>query len=490
MNIADRVLNRFGLLRRDSLNDREIIDMLTAGSRSASGQSVTVASAMTSTVVYACVRVIAETMASLPLKLYRRGERRTEATNHPLYTVLHDRANGNQTAFEYREMLFGHLKTWGNHYSEIEMNAKGDVIGLWPLRPDRMEVKRVDGQVVYVYTMPNGGTIGLPAYRVMHVREMALDGLVGMSPIGQARNAIGLALSTEEFGGRFFANGASAGTVLKHPGKMSKEAYQRLLKSWEDRHMGLTNAMRTAILEEGIDIKTVGLPMKDAEFLETRKYQALEACRIFRVPPHKVGILDNATFSNIEHQAIEFSTDTIRPNAVRFEQVITRDLIGTRESATLYAEHVLDGLLRGDTNSRYAAYAIGRQWGWLSPNDIRHRENMDPIDGGDRYDAPLNMAPLTGAPQPEPGQPDQSAANNALRAWCADAAGRLAGRVCQDYEPRHVPWMVNVIRPLAAHSGHSDPAASAERVARSMLELKHDQTAMESYLLDFTGVGV
>lgn len=451
------------------LNDPEIVRILgdAAGSQSASGQLVTAASAMRNTVLYACIRVIAETMASLPLKVYRRlpGGGKAEESGHTLYRVLHTQANALQTAFEFRENLFGHLKLWGNAFAEIEMNDRADVLGLWPLRPDRMEIVRTDqGEIVYVYTRPNGEKVGLPRFRVMHLREMSVDGLVGLSPIAQARNAIGLGMATEEYGSRFFKNGASPGTVLKHPGKLSEKAYQRLLGSWEARHQGLSNAMRTAIIEEGMSLENLGVPNRDAEFLETRKYQALEMCRLYRVAPHMVQILDNATFSNIEHQGIEFATMTVRPNSVRFEQVIGRDLIGAREGVSLFAEHVLDGLLRGDTPSRYAAYAIGRQWGWLSSNDVRGMENLNPIVGGDRYDVPLNMADAAASVAPA-----APAARDAFGAWRADICARAAARMGASRDAKHRAWLIDALTPLAEARGLPDPAAASAAAASEVL---------------------
>jgi len=360
----------------------------------AAGVDVTVEGSLQSSAVFACVRVLSETVPSMPLVLYRRLSRGKErATSHPLYGLLHDLPNPEMTAFEFRETLMGHLALWGNAFAEVELNKGGQVRGLWPLRPDKMKVVRRAGRLWYVYKLPSGTHAELPFERVMHLRGLSTDGVMGYSPIDLARQSVGLALGTEEFGARFFGNGAQTGTVYEHPGKLSDEAYERLKSSIEKRHQGLERAHRIAILEEGMKANQVGIPPENAQFLETRKFQVDEIARWYRMPPHKIGSLEHATFSNIEHQAIEFVSDTIQPWCVRWEQGIKRDLLTDRERAEYFAEHLVDALLRGDTLSRYQAYATARQNGWMSANDIRERENMNPVDGGDVYLVPLNMVP-------------------------------------------------------------------------------------------------
>ena len=365
-----------------------------ASMSTAAGVDVTVESSLQSVAVFACVRILAETVASLPLVLYRRLARGKErATDHSLYSLLHDLPNPEMTSVELRETLMGHLALWGNAYAEIEYDNAGRVRGLWPLRADKVTPKRQGGRLVYVVEMPIGPDETLPSDRVMHIRGLGYDGMVGYSPIGLARQAVGLALATEEFGARFFGNGARPGMVLEHPGKLSDEAYDRLKESWEMRHQGLSQAHRIAILEEGMKAEAIGIPPEDAQFLQTRKFQVTEIARLFRVPPHMLADLERATFSNIEHQSLEFVIHTIRPWLVRWEQAIHRDLLSENERQTYFAEHLVAGLLRGDVASRYQAYATARQNGWMSANDIRELENMNPVDGGDVYLVPLNMVP-------------------------------------------------------------------------------------------------
>lgn len=400
-----------------------------AGMQTASGVNLSVEGSLTLPSVFACVRVISETVASLPLLTYRRqGRGKSRAGDHILYKLLKEQPNPEQTSFEWREMMISHVTTWGNGYSEIVWSRRGQPVALWPLRPDRMTVERKNGELLYHYRRNNGQPDTFPAYRVHHIRGLSGDGLTGYSPVRLAMQAIGLGLATEEFGARFFSNGARPGLVIKHPGVLKKEAHDRLRSSWNGDHQGLSNAHRVKILEEGAGIEKIGVPPEEAQFLETRRFQALEIARMYRVPPHKIGLLENATFSNIEHQAIEFVVDTIRPWLVRHEQAMRRDLlVGQEEHDTLLIEYLVDGLLRGDTLSRYQAYAIARQWGWQSANDIRQMENMDPIQGGDAYLTPLNMVSAS-----EPAKGKRWSEMLGLRQVYEDATRRLVRREAAD----------------------------------------------------------
>lgn len=369
-------------------------DFLDLGT-SAAGIGVTPDSAMTSSAVYACVRILSETVASLPLVMYRRQDRgKTRAPEHPLYRLLHDQPNDFMTALELRETLQAHLALWGNAYAQLDYNGAGQVTGIFPLRPDKMQrIETQGGQRVYHYQTPSGQVIPLNGARIWHLRGLGSDGLFGYSPIQLMRNSVGLSMATEKYGAKFFGNGARPGGVLEHPGKLSDASANRLRSSWNEMHMGLDNSHKVAILEEGLKWHEVGLPPEDSQFLETRRFQVQEIARIYRVPPHMLADLERATFSNIEHQGIEFVVHTIRPWLVRWEQSISSNLMTERDRQTFYPEHLVDGLLRGDTASRYQAYATGRQNGWLSANDIRALENMNPVDGGDVYLVPLNMIP-------------------------------------------------------------------------------------------------
>jgi len=382
------------------LSSSKLVSLFSLPSKS--GVAVDESNALTYTAVFACVRVISETIASLPLFLYRRKEKGKEkARENPLFNILHLQPNPEMTSFQFRETLQAHLLLWGNAYAEIEWDASGNVRGLWPIPPNRVKPKRDENkQLVYDISLPSGRSVTLSFVQVLHIRGLSPNGLVGYSPIALAREAIGLGLAAEEYAARFYSNDASPGGVLEHPGKLSDTAYKRLKKYWEKKYKGLSNAHRVAILEEGMKWHSITIPAKDAQFIENRKFQKREIASIFRVPPHLIGDLERATFSNIEQQGIEFVVHCIRPWAVRWEQELMVNLLLPSERDKYVIEFLLTGLMRGDIESRYKAYAIGRQWGWLSADDVRELENMNPIPNGrgDNYLIPLNMMPAPSSP--------------------------------------------------------------------------------------------
>ncbi len=361
---------------------------------SVSGTQVNERTALQSTAVYACVRIIAETVASLPLQVYRVvGEGKEKAVDHTLYRILHDEPNPEMSSFSYREVLLTHLLLWGNSYSQILRSGRGEVLGLYPLLPDRVEPDRdKEGELFYVYRSA-GQTHYLDASDVLHIPGLGFDGLVGYSPIALAKNAIGLTLSAEEYGNRFFANNATPSGVLTTAGVIKDPGKVR--EAWHTAYGGVRNSNRVAVLEEGLQYHPISLPNSDAQFLETRKFQIEEICRIYRVPPHLVADLSRASFSNIENQSISFVVHTIRPWLVRIEQAMNRKLFAEEERC--YVSFNAAALLRGDYKSRMDGYAIGMQNGFFSVNDIRRMENLDPIpseEGGDLYLVNGNMVPL------------------------------------------------------------------------------------------------
>ena len=351
----------------------------------------------------ACVRVLAETVAHLPFVLYQRDgdDGRRRANEHPLYRLLQIAPNGWQTPFEFREMMMGHVLLRGNAYAYKNVDRAGTVVELIPLNPTRVEAKHGQNGVVYEFRDKTGQKTTFPAEFIFHLKGYASDGLTGVSPIAEAREAVGLAVAAEEFGARSFANDAQPAGVLEHPAKLGEEALSNLRDSIKANHAGVQNARKYMILEEGMKWTKIGMTPNDTQFIETRKFQIEEIARIFRVPPHLIGHLERATFSNIEHQGLEFVTHTILPWLRRWEQAINARLMTPRESETYYCEFLVDALLRGDISTRYSAYATGRQWGWLSVNDIRKRENMDLIDEGDQYLVPLNMSSAGDLPSSE-----------------------------------------------------------------------------------------
>ena len=367
---------------------------------SGSGKSVTAQTAIQLSTVYACVRIISETIASLPLGVYEATDNgNLKALDHPLYRLLHDEPNTEMTSFIFREVMLVHLLVFGNSYSQIIRSGKNHIVGLYPLLPDHMDVDRDSkGNLTYTYTTSDGRTVVIKPEDVLHIPGLGFDGVVGYSPIALEKSAIGLGIASEEYGSKFFANGARPSGILTHPNTVKNP--KALRDSWNAAYGGSSNANRVAILEEGMRFEPIAIPNNEAQFLETRKFQVDEICRIFRVPPHLVGNLEHATFSNIEHQSIDFAVHTIRPWLVRIEQAMNRALFGEAEKGRYYVQFNIDGLMRGDYKSRMEGYAIARQNGWMSANDIRDLENLNPIpaeQGGNEYMVNGNMIPITSA---------------------------------------------------------------------------------------------
>jgi HK97 family phage portal protein len=371
------------------------------------GKAVTERSSMQMTAVYACVRILSETVAELPLHLYQYNEEggKEKSLEHPLYHLLHDEPNPEMSSFVFRETLMTHLLLWGNAYAQIIRNGKGEVVALYPLMPNKMTVDRDEqGKICYLYNRSSddaptlkgkGYQVKLDPTDVLHVPGLGFDGLVGYSPIAMAKNAIGLAIATEEYGAKFFANGAAPGGVLEHPGTIKDPGKVR--EAWQSQFGGSGNANKIAVLEEGMKYTPISISPEQAQFLETRKFQVNEIARIFRVPPHMIGDLDKSSFSNIEQQSIEFVKYTLNPWLVRWEQSLSRVLFKPEEKKQYFFKFNVEGLLRGDYESRMNGYATARQNGWMSANDIRELENLDRIpadSGGDLYLINGNMLPL------------------------------------------------------------------------------------------------
>ena len=365
--------------------------------RTTAGRNVNEFTAMQMTAVYLCVRVLAETLAGLPLHLYKRGNSNSKekAKDHAIYFLLHDEPNTEMTSFVFRETLMTHLLLWGNAYAQIIRNGRNDVIGLYPLMPNKMTVMRSeDGEIFYKYNYKSE-EVYLLKEDVLHIPGLGFDGLIGYSPITMAKNAIGMAMACEDYGASFFQNGAQPGGVLEHPGIIKDP--ERVRASWNAAFQGPKNANKVAVLEEGMKYQPIAIAPSEAQFLETRKFQLNEIARIFRIPPHMIGDLEKSSFSNIEQQSLEFVKYTLDPWIVRWEQSLERALLTKKEKESYFIKFNLDGLLRGDYESRMNGYAVGRQNGWMSANDIRELENLDRIsaeEGGDLYLVNGNMLPL------------------------------------------------------------------------------------------------
>lgn len=373
-----------------------------------SGKYVNERNAMQVTAVYACVRILAESIACLPVHLYRYTKvgGKEKAIDNPLYFLIHDEPNPEMTSFIFRETLMTHLLLWGNAYAQIIRNHKGEVIAIYPLMPNKMTVDRDEkGNLYYSYQVSDSdaptlktGTVILKPYEVLHIPGLGFDGLVGYSPIAMAKNSVGMSIACEEFGSKFFANGASPSGILSHPGVLKNP--EKIREGWNNTFGGTHNAGKVAVLEEGMQYTPISISPNEAQFLETRKFQIDEIARIFRVPPHMIGDLDRSSFSNIEQQSLEFVKYTLRPWIVRWEQSISRALLSESEKKEYFFKFNVDGLLRGDYQSRMAGYAVGIQNGFLSPNDVRELEDMDLIPselGGDRYMCNGNMVDIGNA---------------------------------------------------------------------------------------------
>lgn len=398
-------------LKLDASHPRDpaVLDILGIGRESATGIAVDDRSALAMSAVWASIQVLCNAISAAPLIVYERqsprGKRR--AVDHHLYPLLHHRPNPEQTSAEWLSMMMVGLCTRGNGISQIVRDQADRARELWPLRPDRTRMARNPaGKLVYVTRLASGAEHAIPREDIYHVRGLSSDGLWGLSPIDAAREAIGLGLAHERYSARFFKNDARPGGVLEHPGNLSKDGFDRLKADWKNIHEGLDNTARVAILEEGMKFHDVGITPEAAEFVAGRNFQVRDIARFFNVPLHMIQDLERATFSNIEHQSSGFVRYTMLPWFRRFEQRALADLLSPREQATHFVEFLVDGLERGDLQSRTSHYREMFGIGALSPNDIRSLENMNPREGGDEYFVPLNFAPSSQIPEPE-GKPDE-----------------------------------------------------------------------------------
>jgi HK97 family phage portal protein len=365
------------------------------GGATQSGVRISEITALNLSTVWCAVNVIASAVSTLPLILYHRlpngGKER--AVSHPLYRLLHDAWNPRMVSSVARETLMAHVLIWGNFYCEIVRDDTGQVRSLWPIAPERVTPEvSTSGRLTYKVHRPTGGDLRFTEEEILHVPGLAHDGLVGMSVISRAREELGLATSARDWGARFFRNSAQPNGVFTFQGRLSAEALARLQADWQAAHQGTAQSHRVALLEGGMTWQPLSIPNRDAEFMALREFEVIEVARWFNVPVYKLhDMRHSAVRANIEHSAIEFVQGTVTPWLVKIEQTINATLLGG--TGSLFVEHLVDGLLRGDQASRYQAYWTGHQGGWLSVNEIRTRENLNPIEGGDEYLTPLNMAP-------------------------------------------------------------------------------------------------
>ena len=393
MNLIESVRGWLGTPRAELTNSKDLESVLIAdGAASFTGVTVTPEVALMVAGVSAATSLLAETVAQIPLNVYERtpdgGKGR--AVNNPLWGLLHNQPNNWQNSFEFRELLSMHLLLWGNCYAFINRRAtgvsRGEITELLPIHPDRVKVEQDENYVVtYRIAIADGEQIVLPRDRVFHIRDRSFDGITGRSRLKSGRDSIGLARVTERWGAQLFGNGARPSGILKTDQRLNQEQFDRIRQSWKAAHGG-ENALGTAVLDNGFDFKAMAMTNDEAQFLETRKFQLVEIARIFRIPPHMLADLERSTFSNIEHQSLEFVKYSLMPWLRRWENAINTQLLDP--SGDVFAEFLVDGLLRGDLKSRYEAYAIAKQNKWMNTNEIRERENMNPIDGGDVFENP------------------------------------------------------------------------------------------------------
>jgi len=377
------------------------------GNPSASGESVTEDTALKLSVVFSCVKILSETMGTIPLKVFKKTDTGKEPFfNHPLYKILYLQPNPEITSYHWKAMKMSNILLHGNHYCEIQRNRGGRIIALWPLPPNRVKMFRAEDKKIYYRVSINGAEdIDMPANKILHLKGLTLNGLEGLSVLSAAREAIGLGLAGQNSASVFFKNGSQLTGVLEHPGGkglgLSNPAAKRIRKSWEETHTGIPQQHRIALLEEGMKFRAISISPQDSQLLESRKFSVVDVSRFFRVPLHKINNLEKATNNNIEHQSLEFVMDSISPYTVNFEQEYQIKIFLPSEFGSIYPKYILKGLLRGDIKTRYEGYNKAKNSGWMSADEIRELEDMNNLpDGlGKKYHIPMNMQEL-GKPVP------------------------------------------------------------------------------------------
>ena len=401
--MLNRILSAIGLEKRSTIG-------VNGWPVPISASAVTPATAQGVSAVYACVQAISETTASLPLILFKRnGDDRERASDHPLYRVLHDQANPEQTALEAREYMQACVLLRGNAFARLVRGYDGQVRELWPLNPDNVTVQRTSSGLVYDYTK-DGVLTRLLAHEVLHLRHrLGDDGVMGVSPIAAARGVVELAQAENEHGRNTFTNGAKLLGVLKFPGRLKPEQRQAIAASWSSQHAGGSNSGRTAILEEGVDFQALSMTLEDAEWIAARQFSVEEVARLFRVPPTVIGDLRNGNYSNSVEMARQFVTQTLRRHLVAWEQAIAAKCLTDAGRRVYFAEHQVEGLLRGDSANRAAFYSSGISDGWMLKSEARKLENLPAIEGLD--DQPKAAeSDSTPAPLPYPSKQQEAAA--------------------------------------------------------------------------------
>lgn len=367
------------------------------GAQSLSGETVTEDTALTYSAIWNAVTLYAGTISTLPLHLLRSDAKKTLFVDEKkLFRVLHDQFNPYMTSQLGRETMIGHMLLWGNAYAEIVRDGFGEVAAIWPISPNRIRPKLENGKILYEISV-DGEQITLPRERILHIPGLGFDGMVGYSVVSMAKKSFGLGMALETFGSLYFGQGTHPGVIISHPGQLSAQAHANLEASLSTSHAGLGQSHRLMLLEENMKIEKVGIPPEDSQFLESRQFHIAEIARWFNLPPHKLKDLSRSSFSNIESEQISFVTDSILPWLIRIEQQYNSQLLTQNErySQKLFTRHNVDGLLRGNAQTRAEYYRVMFSIGAMSVNDVRAKEGWDEVEGGDERFIPLNMIPLS-----------------------------------------------------------------------------------------------
>ncbi|QDU62160.1 Phage portal protein [Planctomycetes bacterium Pan216] len=490
--MIDSLLKVFGLARLSEPSTANDARPPIVAGRPKAGVYVNEDIALTYMTVWTCVKVLAETFAALSWHVYQETDDdiRNRRKGHPVAKLLR-RPNPRMTAYTFKLTMALHLNTWGNAYAEIVRNRRGDPIALWPLEPHRVTVEvNNEGRIIYKVANPNRPPAQLNPEDVFHVKGMSPDGLVGYSPIQVARESISLGLACQQFASEFFGNGANPGAIFEHPGEMSEEAQERFKKGLDEYRSGHSKVWKALVTEEGMKYQATTIPAKDAQFLETRKFQRSEIAGFYRVPAHKIGDLERATFSNIEQQAIEFVTDAMLPVAINFEQEADAKLFNEREQGDHYTKVDLRSLLRGDSAARAAYYQILMQIGVLSVNEVRRLEDMNPVPGGDLRLVPLNMTTLEQAARGElggnSGATDHERSRQSGKLTPTRAAAAL-GPILQAAGERLAAKETNAVRRAASkYSGKPDDfSAWLDKFVQD-----HRETVVDAFTAPLESMGV
>jgi HK97 family phage portal protein len=367
-----------------------------SGFQSASGEKVTVESSLQVSTVYACVNILANSVAKLPFQVFKKTPKgRERDTTHAVAKLLENRPNPYQNPFKFKHLIETHRETWGNAYINIEWGLDGRPKALWLLNPSTTDPKiDEDGVLWFLVKLPNGEQRKIPDSDVIHLTALSTDGLKGKSPIEVAKEAIGSSSASQKFKGKFFANGTAAAGVLKVPGQLNKDAKDKVRTEWESLYTGINNAQRIAILDAGLEFQSIGMPLKDAQFIEGMKFDKAEIATIFNIPLHMVNELDRATHSNIEQQALDFIQNTLSPILIQYEQEFAYKCFSLPEQKRYYLKFNLTSLLRGDSASRSEYYKKMIEMGAMSINEVRSLEEQDAIEGGDKHFVSLNFTTL------------------------------------------------------------------------------------------------